>query len=49
MASSFSGRVPLKETVAMERCMFRLPDWRHFVGLGELIGDAFSLSELLAA
>jgi hypothetical protein len=22
MASSFSGRVPLKETVAIERCMF---------------------------
>jgi hypothetical protein len=25
MASSFSGRVPLKETVAIERCMGRLP------------------------
>src|SRR5471032_2725049 len=25
MASSFSGKVPLKETVAMERCIFRLP------------------------
>jgi hypothetical protein len=25
MASSFSGRVPLKDTVAMERCMFSTP------------------------
>jgi hypothetical protein len=24
MASSFSGRVPLKETVAIERCMLQL-------------------------
>ena len=36
MASSFSGRVPLKETVAMERCMYGLPMVGTFL-LGKLL------------
>ncbi|WP_172979888.1 hypothetical protein [Pseudomonas kitaguniensis] len=36
MASSFSGKVPLKETVAMERCMGRLPAFEARLIYGKL-------------
>jgi hypothetical protein len=41
MASSFSGKVPLKETVAMERCMGRLPADEAGLIYGKLLAARF--------